>query len=122
MDRFPESTDSQIVCVCGRAFMKPGALSYHLRSCTQSKKRLSGALSVAREIWARKRRRVTSPEPRDGSLPSAVDGDLTPAPSNHHDSVGDLPSTSPNTEVCHVLPHPCFTVVTWYLFSPDRFQ
>jgi len=49
-------------CVCGRTFSQPGALSYHKRSCSKSKKRFSDALAKAKEVWNdRKRRRVEGP-------------------------------------------------------------
>ncbi|KAH7918336.1 hypothetical protein BV22DRAFT_1134671 [Leucogyrophana mollusca] len=48
-------------CVCGRAFFQPNAFSTHERSCSRIKKRLSGALTKAKELWdSRKRRRVLS--------------------------------------------------------------
>jgi hypothetical protein len=45
-------------CTCGRTFSQPGAFIYHQRSCSKSKKCLVGALAVAKEAWANKRRRV----------------------------------------------------------------
>ncbi|KAH7904408.1 hypothetical protein BJ138DRAFT_1138545 [Hygrophoropsis aurantiaca] len=46
-------------CVCGRSFFQPNAFSTHERSCSRTKKRLSGALVKAKELWSsRKRQRV----------------------------------------------------------------
>jgi hypothetical protein len=46
-------------CVCGRTFTRPNALNYHRRTCSMSKKRFSGALAKAKEVWnVRKRRRI----------------------------------------------------------------
>src|ERR1700749_1724903 len=54
-------------CICGRTFIQPGALHYHQRSCTKTKKRLAGALSKAKEAWGRKRRRILEPVPEKPS-------------------------------------------------------
>jgi hypothetical protein len=59
------------VCVCGRSFCTPGAMKKHLRACTKSKKRLSGALDKAKDLWrTRKRRRLAGdgPGPELGQL------------------------------------------------------
>lgn len=46
------------VCACGRTFTQSGPLKYHQRSCPTYKKRSSGALSAAKEVWkSRKKRR-----------------------------------------------------------------
>jgi hypothetical protein len=59
-------------CSCGRTFSEPGPFIYHQRSCSKSKKQLAGALTLAKQAWAdRKRRRVAdegSPEPNDAPL------------------------------------------------------
>lgn len=56
MDMNPENAH---ICICGRTFANYGALNCHKFSCTRTKKRLSGALAKAKEVWnSRKRRRV----------------------------------------------------------------
>ena len=44
------------VCVCGRTFSLPQAYTFHQRSCSKTKKRLSSALDKAQEVWRSKRR------------------------------------------------------------------
>ena len=44
-------------CVCGRTFTAPQGLSYHQRSCSKAKKRLSDALEKVREVLRRRKRR-----------------------------------------------------------------
>ena len=52
-------SDGSLVCVCGRSFSLPTALSKHERSCKSSKKCLSGALENARRfLTGNKRRRL----------------------------------------------------------------
>ena len=46
-------------CLCGRIFSVPQAYTCHKRSCQKTKKRLSGALEKAKEIWQAKKRRKT---------------------------------------------------------------
>jgi hypothetical protein len=56
---FDKLSTSCHICVCGRSFSQPGALSYHQRSCKKTKTRLAGALLKAKDAWAvRKRRRL----------------------------------------------------------------
>src|SRR5882672_8468400 len=66
------------ICSCGRAFSEPGPFIYHQRNCSKSKKRLTGALTLAKQAWAdRKRRRITSegsPGPEDARLELLTDG------------------------------------------------
>lgn len=51
------------VCICGRTFSLPQAYTCHKRSCQKTKKRLSGALDKAKEVWqARKRRKSQATE------------------------------------------------------------
>lgn len=59
-------------CLCGRSFSQSGAFAYHKRNCKQSKKRLSGALEKAQELWrTKKRRRIEATEMRcTNSFPS----------------------------------------------------
>lgn len=49
MDNQPE--DFVVRCYCGKSFSQPGALSNHTRTCERSKKRLSSALTTARNSW-----------------------------------------------------------------------
>lgn len=45
------------VCVCGRSFSDIAAFTKHNRDCRRGKKRLSDALTVAKEIYKTKRPR-----------------------------------------------------------------
>ena len=45
-------------CVCGRSFCCVSDFTKHERGCTKGKKRLSGALSKAREVYQRKKLRM----------------------------------------------------------------
>jgi hypothetical protein len=58
----PEPDYNELQCdhqSCRRSFSSMAALSFHKRSCQPSKKRLRGALSIAKELFAnRKKRRV----------------------------------------------------------------
>lgn len=49
------------LCLCGRNFTSPAALNYHRRSCKDSKKRLSSALSAAKELWVSRKKRKIEP-------------------------------------------------------------
>lgn len=52
-------TDEGFKCDCGRSFPTHPALTTHKRSCSNTKKRLSNALSSGRTVLlARKRRRA----------------------------------------------------------------
>ena len=44
-------------CLCGRVFDQENTYGKHQRSCKRTKKRLSGALDTAKELWAQKRRK-----------------------------------------------------------------
>jgi hypothetical protein len=56
-------------CICGRTFSEHNRYNYHRRSCKTSKKRLSGALEKAKELWAgRKRRRIHERDDRMSSI------------------------------------------------------
>jgi len=51
-------------CICGRSFYAAGALRKHLRSCEKGKKRMSGAIDRARDLWrSRKKQRLDTPGP-----------------------------------------------------------
>jgi len=45
-------------CVCGRSFSRVSDFTKHERGCTKGKKRLSGALSKAKEVYQRKKLRT----------------------------------------------------------------
>jgi hypothetical protein len=45
------------VCICGRSFSDIAAFTKHNRDCRRGKKRLSDALTVAKEIYKSKRPR-----------------------------------------------------------------
>jgi len=50
------------VCPCGRTFSQQSAYSHHKRTCQKARKRLSTALTAARQMWTtQKRRRTTDP-------------------------------------------------------------
>ena len=85
MDRTKGNT-----CLCGRAFSHTSALSNHIRSCQKTKKRLSGALDKAREVWSgRKRRRLglDHEEPSTINQPSLSGLVSTPHPVTPVDEV-----------------------------------
>lgn len=50
------SVSEAFVCLCGRTFIDSGPLAFHKRSCAKTKKRLSDALSKAREVWVAKKK------------------------------------------------------------------
>jgi hypothetical protein len=54
MDLNPEPYQT---CSCGRTFSQPGPFIYHQRSCSKSKKRLVGALALAKEAWVNHKRK-----------------------------------------------------------------
>jgi hypothetical protein len=65
----------EFLCACGRVFGQQNALTNHRRVCATTKRRLSEALSLAREKWtANKRRRLSSQAPKS-SLESTLWGD-----------------------------------------------
>jgi hypothetical protein len=52
-------------CPCGRTFSHANAFTYHQRTCRKSKKRLAGALALAKQAWIqRKKTRLVT---EDGS-------------------------------------------------------
>lgn len=62
-------------CLCGREFYQQNAYGKHQRSCKSTKKRLTGALDKAKEIWAQKKQKLvhidlasTSASDSDGLL------------------------------------------------------
>lgn len=68
-------------CVCGRQFTDLGPFTRHEKGCSKGKKRLSGALAKAKEIYQRKRARgqtverslVLASEESEPSQPQASD-------------------------------------------------
>jgi len=48
-------------CVCGRTFTGLNAFTWHEKSCVKGKKRLSGALSRAKEAYQSKKARIQGP-------------------------------------------------------------
>jgi len=59
-----ESDALDHACLCGKQFPLRGALKNHQRGCQRAKKRLSWALTKAKEAWTpRKRMRAKGPEP-----------------------------------------------------------
>ena len=52
-------------CICGRVFSVPQAYTYHKQSCQKTKKRLSCALEMVKEVWQAKKRRKTEQMSRD---------------------------------------------------------
>ena len=50
------------ICVCGRSFSRVSDFTKHERGCIKGKKRLSGALTKAKEIYQRKKSRMSMEE------------------------------------------------------------
>jgi hypothetical protein len=68
------NAESSYVCHCERTFPTPGACEFHRRTCKTTKRRLSGALAKAKEIWiSRKRQRIDALQPRVDNLEPPVD-------------------------------------------------
>lgn len=66
------------VCPCGRTFAQPRAFINHQRGCLKTKKRLANAITLAKEVWAgRKRRRVEDLGYQSHDGPSQVQGGNT---------------------------------------------
>ena len=64
-------------CVCGRSFSRVSDFTKHERGCTKGKKRLSGALSKAREVYQRKKLRTG---PGGVEIERIGDDDVPPHP------------------------------------------
>jgi hypothetical protein len=47
------------ICVCGRAFIDLGGFTRHEKSCVKGKKRLSSALSRAKEVYQAKKAKLS---------------------------------------------------------------
>jgi hypothetical protein len=69
----------RLICLCGREFYQDNAYGNHQRSCKRTKKRLSGALEKAKEIFAQKRQKIThvalAPSPAP-TVPFLTEGDV----------------------------------------------
>ena len=52
------SNHGVLKCFCGKKFCHENAFGKHQRSCVRTRKRLSGALGVAREMFAQKKQKV----------------------------------------------------------------
>ncbi|KAI0054779.1 hypothetical protein BV25DRAFT_1816540 [Artomyces pyxidatus] len=73
------ATEISFSCHCGRSFTLPGALTHHKKSCSASRKRLSGAVSMAKEVWsARKKARHSLHD--DARANPGLPSDLQPDP------------------------------------------
>ena len=57
-------------CYCGRTFSQQNAYGNHRRSCKQTKKRLAGVLSKAKETFMRKKQKTGHSAPA-AIVPSA---------------------------------------------------
>jgi len=64
-------------CICGRTFTQHNAYNYHRRNCKSGKKRLSEALTMAKEHW---KRRKTCELPVGGDGMPSLQGCLDPPP------------------------------------------
>ena len=67
------------ICVCGRSFSRISDFTKHERGCTKGKKRLSRALSKAKETYQRKKIRMGLEEPQPDQVLDD-DGLLCPEP------------------------------------------
>lgn len=89
---------SHLECqACGREFSGPGPLTFHIRTCRSSKKRLRGALAKASEVWAaRKKSRMYASL---GDLPPLYDVPNTMPVAIAASSPNPIAQTSPSQEV-----------------------
>ncbi|KIJ62523.1 hypothetical protein HYDPIDRAFT_168929 [Hydnomerulius pinastri MD-312] len=96
----PDETFCQ-TCVCGRTFTGISAFTRHERGCKRGKKRLSGALARAREVYQSKRIRIQEPVDQAAILET----DLDPEPGNlsQHNRHGH---DRPNLATTGNLPQP----------------
>ena len=67
------------ICVCGRSFSRISDFTKHERGCTKGKKRLSRALSKAKETYQRKKIRMGLEEAQPDQVVDD-DGLLRPEP------------------------------------------
>jgi hypothetical protein len=60
-------------CVCGKSFLQHAALNHHTRTCARTKKRITRALSKAKQVFEERRERKRQRQeesvaaPNDGS-------------------------------------------------------
>ena len=64
-------------CVCGRSFSRISDFTKHECGCAKGKKRLSGALVKAKEVYQRKKLRVDLGEAHQDRV---IDDDVLPHP------------------------------------------
>ena len=67
------------ICVCGRSFSRVSDFTKHERGCAKGKKRLSRALSKAKETYQRKKMRMDLEEAQPDQV-SDNDALLLPEP------------------------------------------
>ena len=88
-------------CVCGRTFIGLNTFTRHEKGCMKGKKRLSGALSRAKEMYWSKKARTEGPVEPDRTTESSQPSVHTCV--GHRAEAGDLLAT-PTAEtdlVCH---------------------
>jgi hypothetical protein len=78
------------VCLCGRTFSSPQAYSCHKRGCEKTKKRLSGALEKAKEIWQAKKRQKTEANPSNEISAGPSNLETTPQPVSNATSTQEV--------------------------------
>ena len=91
---FMSATFSQ-TCICNRVFTDIGAFSRHEKGCKRGKKRLSSALDRAKEVYQRKRTRMSC----GGDQPRTKNGEMGP-------SIGDDPlqiNSEGSSVQCHKI-------------------
>ncbi|KAG2737586.1 hypothetical protein P692DRAFT_20642702, partial [Suillus brevipes Sb2] len=71
-------------CVCKRTFTTQNHYSQHQRSCTQTKKRLSSALSSFKDFVARRKRPHVSLAPNEPSMALESRNVMSVCPANDH--------------------------------------
>jgi hypothetical protein len=86
-------------CVCGRAFTDLGAFTRHQKGCRKGKKRLTSAITKAKEVYQSKRARLGPPSPRFGS-DDAETGQLDSSNQNHGSGLLLGPSLSHSVRTC----------------------
>ena len=76
---FMLATFSQ-TCICNHVFTDIGAFSQHKKGCKRSKKCLSSALDRAKEVYQRKRKRMScrgdQPWTENGKMGPVIEGNL----------------------------------------------
>lgn len=82
------------ICVCGRTFNDVGAFTRHEKGCRKGRKRLSGALARAKQVFSAKRARLQD-YPRSDPPSKSLDDPRSEASAAPHSS-GSLQDRS-----CH---------------------